>query len=72
MEVADGGRCCGHAPRGVRAIVTTSEPTAKLAAVIAETEARCPVLNLLLDAKVDLKMEWLRNDGGTGESIARM
>lgn len=56
----------------VRAVVTTSEPTAKLAAVIAETEARCPVLNLLLDAKVDLKMEWLRNDGGTEESITRM
>ena len=38
----------------VRAVVSTAEPLEKLAAAIDETEARCPVLNLLLDAKVDL------------------
>ncbi|MGH3190432.1 MAG: OsmC family protein [Streptosporangiaceae bacterium] len=32
----------------VLAVVSTAEPAAKLAAVIAETEARCPVMNLLL------------------------
>ena len=47
----------------MRAVVTTSEPIGKLAAVIEETEARCPVMNLLLDAKVDLRMEWLRDSG---------
>ena len=55
----------------VRAVVTTSEPIGKLAAVIEETEARCPVMNLLLDAKVDLRMEWLRDSGGAQESIPR-
>ena len=56
----------------LRAVVTTSEPIGKLTAVIEETEARCPVLNLLLDAKVDVRMEWLRSDGSTEESITRM
>src|SRR5262249_56617811 len=35
----------------VRAVVATSEPVAALAAVIEETEARCPVMNLLLDGR---------------------
>jgi hypothetical protein len=34
----------------VRAVVSTAESLEKLDAVIEETEARCPVLNLLLDA----------------------
>ena len=53
----------------VRAVVATSEPVAELAAVIEETEARCPVMNLLLDAKVDLRIEWARDARGTLETV---
>ena len=56
----------------VRAIVSTAESIGRLAAVIEETEARCPVLNLLLDAKVDLRVEWLRDEGGTREPVPRL
>jgi len=42
---------------------------AALAAVIKETEVRCPVMNLLLDAKVDLRIEWVRDYGGTLEMV---
>jgi uncharacterized OsmC-like protein len=45
----------------LRAVVTTDEPLERLADVVAETEARCPVMNLLLDAKVDLQVEWIRD-----------
>ncbi len=55
----------------VRAIVATTEAMAALAAVIEETEARCPVMNLLLDAKVDLRLEWARNSSGTLETVPR-
>jgi len=55
----------------VRAVVSTAEPLEKLAAVIEETEARCPVLNLLLDAKVNLRIEWHRDTGGTREEVPR-
>jgi uncharacterized OsmC-like protein len=55
----------------VRAIVSTAEPLEKVAAVIDETEARCPVLNLFLDAKVDLHVEWLRDTDGTREEVPR-
>lgn len=44
----------------VRAIVTTDASLFDLEAVISETEARCPVMNLLLDAKVDLQIDWIR------------
>jgi len=37
--------------------------------VIKETEARCPVMNLLLDAKVDLRIEWARDNGGSLETV---
>ncbi len=53
----------------VRAVVATTDPVAALAAVIEETEARCPVMNLLLDAKVDLRIEWVRDYGGTLEMV---
>ena len=53
----------------VRAVVSTAEPLEKLGAVIEETEARCPVMNLLLDAKVNLRIEWLRDEGGTLETV---
>jgi uncharacterized OsmC-like protein len=55
----------------VRAVVSTAEPLDKLSAVIEETEARCPVLNLLLDAKVNLHIEWLRDTGGTRQPVPR-
>jgi hypothetical protein len=45
----------------VRAVVATAEPMSALRAVIEETEARCPVMNLL-DAKVDLR-------GGEGQGV---
>jgi uncharacterized OsmC-like protein len=45
----------------VRAVVATDEPQDRLAAVVEETEARCPVMNLLRDARVDLRMEWVRD-----------
>jgi hypothetical protein len=55
----------------VRAVVSTDEPVAALAAVIEETEARCPVMNLLLDAKVSLQVEWVRDSGGRIETAPR-
>ena len=55
----------------VRAVVSTAEPLEKLAAVIEETEARCPVMNLLLDAKVDLQVEWVRDSGGSLGTVPR-
>jgi uncharacterized OsmC-like protein len=47
----------------VRAVVATDESEERLAAVVEETESRCPVFNLLRDAKVDLEMEWVRDPG---------
>jgi putative redox protein len=55
----------------VRAVVATAGPAATLAAVIKETEARCPVMNLLLDAKVDLRIEWVRDSGASLETVTQ-
>jgi hypothetical protein len=55
----------------VRAVVATADPAAALAAVIEETEARCPVMNLLLDVKVDLRIEWVRDNGGSLETVKK-
>jgi uncharacterized OsmC-like protein len=44
----------------VLAIVRTDEPEERLAEVIAETEARCPVFNLLNDAGVNMVVRWVR------------
>lgn len=55
----------------VRAVVATDQPLPALAAVIEETEARCPVMNLLVDAKVDLRIEWVRDSGGQQEAVTR-
>jgi hypothetical protein len=55
----------------VRAVVATAEPVDALCAVIEETEARCPVMNLLLDAKVDLRAEWVRDSSGTLQTVPR-
>lgn len=45
----------------VRAVVATEESPEAFAAVVEETEARCPVMNLLVDAGVDLQVEWVRD-----------
>ncbi len=47
----------------VRAVVATDDSGDLLRAVVEETEARCPVFNLLRDADVDLQMEWGRDAG---------
>ncbi len=44
----------------VQATVTTDESEERLAAVVAETEARCPVFNLINDAGVTTEMVWVR------------
>ena len=44
----------------VQALVDTDEPEERLAAVVEETERRCPVFNLLQDAGVRLEMHWIR------------
>lgn len=46
----------------VKALITvvTSSSEADLAAVIEETEARCPVMNLLIDAGVSVDVKWQR------------
>jgi uncharacterized OsmC-like protein len=44
----------------VQALVETDEPEQRLAAVVEETERRCPVFNLLRDAGVQLEMHWIR------------
>ena len=44
----------------VEATVITDETQERLAEVVAETEARCPVYNLISDAGVDLHMKWVR------------
>jgi uncharacterized OsmC-like protein len=40
--------------------VVTSSSEADLAEVIEETEARCPVMNLLIDAGVSVDVKWQR------------
>lgn len=44
----------------VQATVTTKETTERLAEVVDETEARCPVYNLINDAGVNLEVQWVR------------
>jgi uncharacterized OsmC-like protein len=55
----------------VRAIVVTSASLGDMAAVIEETEARCPVMNLLLDANVDLEIDWIRENADGLVSVPR-
>jgi uncharacterized OsmC-like protein len=43
----------------VQATVTTNESPERLAAVVEETEARCPVYNLVKDAGVNVEMLWV-------------
>ncbi len=44
----------------VEAVVTTDEGEERLAEVVEETEARCPVFNLLEDADVNMVVRWVR------------
>jgi uncharacterized OsmC-like protein len=44
----------------VDAVVTTSESEERLREVVEETEARCPVFNLMNDAGVNLEVRWVR------------
>lgn len=44
----------------VQATVKTDESEERLAAIVEETEARCPVYNLVVDAGVKTEMLWLR------------
>lgn len=43
----------------VQATVTTDESAERLAEVVEETEARCPVYNLMKDAGVNLEVLWI-------------
>jgi uncharacterized OsmC-like protein len=43
--------------------VMTNETEEALAAVIEETEARCPVMNLLIDAGVKVDVKWQLKQG---------
>ena len=43
----------------VDAVVTTDETEDRLRAVVEETEARCPVFNLINDAGVPIEMRWV-------------
>ncbi len=43
----------------VQATVVTDESRERLAAVVEETEARCPVYNLLMDAGVNVEVLWV-------------
>jgi len=45
----------------VQANVTTNETQERLAEVVEETEARCPVYNLLKDAGVRVDITWVRH-----------
>lgn len=49
----------------VQALVDSDEPEERLAAVVEETERRCPVFNLLRDAGVRLEMHWIRTPPAT-------
>lgn len=44
----------------VEARVTTAESETRLAEIVEETEARCPVYNLVKDAGVRIDMVWIR------------
>ncbi|MEO1018767.1 MAG: OsmC family protein [Pseudomonadota bacterium] len=44
----------------VQALVTTDESEARLREIVEETEARCPVFNLVKDANVRVEMIWIR------------
>jgi uncharacterized OsmC-like protein len=48
----------------LEATVITAESEDRLREVVAETEARCPVFNLITDAGVKLEARWIRQAPG--------
>ena len=54
----------------VEARVRTWEGEARLKEVVEETEARCPVFNLIKDAGVRIEMAWIRDAGDAGVMVA--
>ena len=50
--------------------VRTAESEASLAEVVEETEARCPVYNLIKDAGVRIEMIWIRDTSGVAAVVA--
>ncbi len=54
----------------VEASVRTRESEARLKNVVEETEARCPVFNLIRDAGVQIEMVWIRDAGDSGAMVA--
>jgi uncharacterized OsmC-like protein len=44
----------------VQILVKTDESEERLLEVVEETEARCPVFNLIKDAGVDIQCVWVR------------
>ena len=48
----------------LQAVVTTDETAERLAEVVEETEARCPVFNLINDAGVKLDVQWVAKRPG--------
>jgi uncharacterized OsmC-like protein len=48
----------------VDAVVLTDETPERLAEVVEETEARCPVFNLIKDAGVRIEMRWVAKPTG--------
>jgi len=49
----------------LQAVVATEESVERLNEVAAETEARCPVFNLISDAGVNLEVSWIRRSPAT-------
>lgn len=50
----------------VEATVATAESEERLAEVVEETEARCPVFNLMNDAGINLEVRWIRSPAEAG------
>ena len=48
----------------LHAVVTTDETESRLRAVVEETEARCPVFNLINDAGVRIEVRWVAKPRG--------
>ena len=54
----------------VQAYVDTDASEEHLRAAVEETERRCPVFNLLADAKVRMEMQWVRRPANRHRSTA--
>jgi uncharacterized OsmC-like protein len=53
----------------VDAVVATGESAQRLSEVVAETEARCPVFNLVQDAGVRVEMRWVARPPASAASL---